>query len=458
MTTMFASQMETLRRSRLVGVTGRVVEVSGLVIIAEGLPLPIGAACTIAPERCDRVHAQVVGFSSGRTMLMPMSDPAGTAAGDVVTSAPSIEQLGVSDGLLGRVLDGLGTPVDGKGPIRSQGMYPVHTDPPQALSRRPIETTLSTGVRSIDAMHTLGRGQRLGLFAGTGVGKSVLMGMIARNTDADVTVIALVGERGREVGDFLRKDLGEEGLANSVMVVSTADESPVLRVRACFVATAIAEYFRDQGKHVLLLMDSVTRAAMALRQIGLAVGEPPATKGYTPSVFATLPRLLERAGRTERGSITGVYTVLVEGDDINEPISDAVRGILDGHVWLSRDLANAGHYPAVSVLESISRVMVDVVDERHIEASRAVRRVLAVWEDIKDLVNIGAYAKGTTPHFDLAVEMKPRVDAFLQQSSKERAGVDETRAKLLALHDEIVVAEARLNGSSEAIEAENAAA
>ncbi len=448
MSSLFGDQHDLLEDARLLRVTGRVVEVAGLIIVAEGLPLPIGAACTITPQRREPVHAQVVGFRDGRTMLMPMSDPLGTAAGDSVVSAPSIELLGVSDMLLGRVLDGLGKPVDGKGPIPVQRSCSIYGEPPHALARTPVDEPLSTGIRSIDAMHTLGRGQRMGLFAGTGVGKSVLMGMIARNTDADVTVIALVGERGREVGDFIRKDLGEEGLRKSVMVVSTSDESPVLRVRACFVATAIAEYFRDRGKDVLLLMDSVTRTAMALRQIGLAVGEPPATKGYTPSVFSTLPRLLERAGRTERGSITGIYTVLVEGDDINEPVSDAVRGILDGHVWLSRDLANAGHYPAVSVLDSISRVMVDVVDERHRESARTVRRVLAVWEDIKDLVNIGAYAKGTTPHFDLAVEMKPRIDDFLRQLGDEGADPERTRDMLLAVCDEIVSAEARLKGSA----------
>lgn len=261
--------------------------------------------------------------------------------------------------------------------------------------------------------------------------------MISRNTQADVTVVALVGERGREVGDFLRKDLGEEGLARVVMVVSTSDESPVMRVRACFVATAVAEYFRDQGNDVLLLMDSTTRMAMAQRQIGLAAGEPPATKGFTPSVFALLPRLLERAGRTERGSITGLYTVLVEGDDINEPISDAVRGILDGHIWLSRDLANRGHYPAVSALESISRLMPDLVTPEHRAAAANVKRILSVWADIEDLVNIGAYAKGTNPEFDLAIEMKPRIDELLRQGITERAPFAESCDALLALDAEI---------------------
>jgi flagellum-specific ATP synthase len=305
---------------------------------------------------------------------------------------------------------------------------------------------LVTGIRSMDLMMTIGGGQRVGIFAGTGVGKSVLLGMIARNTAADVTVVALVGERGREVGDFLRKDLGEEGLRRTVLVVSTSDESPVMRVRACFLATAVAEYFRDLGNDVLLLMDSTTRMAMAQRQIGLAAGEPPATKGYTPSVFALLPRLLERAGHTDRGSITGLYTVLVEGDDINEPISDAVRGILDGHVWLARELANRGHYPAVSVLESISRVMPDLVSAEHLAAAQNVKQVLAVWADIEDLVNIGAYASGSNNEFDVSVEMKPRIDELLRQGIEERAPFAESGEALLVLDAEINALRSRLAG------------
>lgn len=434
---LFDDQLTMLRSSRLLRVTGRVAEVTGLTVVAEGLRLPLGAGCEVAPAHRSPILAQVVGFAGDRTILMPMGELVGTSAGDPVTSAASLEWVGVGKEMLGRVLDGLGRPIDGKGTIQPECQYAVHGDAPEALSRRPIDTSVATGVRSIDAMHTIGRGQRMGLFAGTGVGKSVLMGMIARYTSADVTVIALVGERGREVGDFLSRQLDDAARRKTVTVVSTSDESPVLRVRACFVATAIAEYFRDQGKDVLLLMDSTTRMAMAQRQIGLAAGEPPTTKGYPPSVFALLPRLLERAGRTNRGSITGIYTVLVEGDDISEPISDAVRGVLDGHVWLSRSLANAAHYPAVSVLESISRVMKDVVDVEHAEAATAVRRVLAVWADIEDMVNIGAYAKGTNPRFDLAVEMKPHVDAFLCQKIGECASPDDTRAALLALHARI---------------------
>lgn len=296
---------------------------------------------------------------------------------------------------------------------------------------------MGLGIRAIDAMHAIGRGQRLGIFAGTGVGKSVLLGMIARFTSSDVNVVALVGERGREVGDFLRKELGEQGLKKTVVVVSTSDESPALRVRACFLATAIAEYFRDQSADVLLMMDSLTRMAMAQRQIGLSAGEPPATKGYPPSVFAILPRLVERAGRTKRGSITGLYTVLVEGDDIAEPVADAVRGTLDGHIWLSRKLANRAHYPAISSLESISRVMNDVVDDEHVRAANVVRSVLATWEDIEDLVNIGAYAAGANVDYDLAVKMKPRIDAFLRQDMHERCAFGEAAGGLIALAEEI---------------------
>jgi flagellum-specific ATP synthase len=346
--------------------------------------------------------------------------------------------------LLGRVLDGFGRPIGNDAGFAVERHYPIHADPPAALERERIGTILPTGIRSIDAMHTVGAGQRLGIFAGTGVGKSVLLGMIARNTDADVIVAALIGERGREVGDFLHKDLGDERLKRCVMIVSTSDQSPVLRVRAGFVATAVAEYFRDLGNSVLLLMDSTTRIAMAQRQIGLSAGEPPTTRGYPPSVFGLFPRLLERCGRTRRGAITGLYAVLVEGDDINEPVSDALRGVLDGHVWLSRDLANRGHYPAVSVLDSISRVMCDVADETHLQAAAAVRRVLAVWGDIQDLVNVGAYAPGSNPDFDLAVRMKPQIDEFLRQAVDERAAFATTRRGLLELAERIHTVRAEL--------------
>lgn len=445
---LFDSQIKMLDRTRLMRVSGRIVEISGLTVVAEGLDLPIGASCVIAPGHREPVAAQVVGFRGGQAVLMPMSDPLGTSPGDRVTSSSSLETIGVSHHLLGRVLDGLGRPMDDKGPIPADRHYPVYADPPPALSRKPIDRSVVTGIRSMDALLTVGCGQRMGLFAGTGVGKSVLMGMIARFTTADINVIALVGERGREVGDFIRKELDDDALSRTVMVVSTSDESPVLRVRASFVATAVAEYFRDQGNDVLLLVDSTTRLAMAQRQIGLAAGEPPTTKGYPPSVFALLPQLFERAGRTERGSITGLYTVLVEGDDINEPISDATRGVLDGHAWLSRTLSNAGHYPAISMLESVSRVMVDIVDAEQLKAARAVRRLLAVWADIEDLVNIGAYTRGTNAEFDVAIEMKPIIDEFLCQDMNERALAKDTRDRLIALHERIGEAEVRARASS----------
>ncbi len=433
----FDREKQLVRRAMPLRITGRITEVTGLTVVASSLPLPIGSMCRIEPQSCPPIDAQVIGFGSQRTTLMPLADPLGVTAGDRIVSCASMQNIGVGRQMLGRVLDGLGRPIDSAGPFVIESQYPVHADPPPPLTRAAIDSPLSTGIRSIDLMTTLGAGQRLGVFAGTGVGKSILMGMIARNTSADVTVVALVGERGREVGDFLRKDLGEEGVKRTVMVVSTSDESPVMRVRACFLATAVAEYFRDQGADVLLMMDSVTRMAMAQRQIGLAIGEPPATKGYTPSVFALIPRLLERSGRTGTGSITGLYTVLVEGDDINDPIADAIRGTLDGHVWLSRDLANRAHYPAVAVLESISRVMPDLVSAEHQAAVHNIRRLLATWADIEDMVNIGAYASGTNAEFDTTIQMKPRVDELLQQGIHEKAPFGESGAKLMALDAEI---------------------
>jgi flagellum-specific ATP synthase len=433
----FADQLVTVDELVSQGLTGRVDSVTGMILLVSGLPAPVGAMCEVAGRTGRRVGGQVVGFRGEQTVVMPLGELAGVSKGDAVCCLSSQQKVSVSGDLLGRVINGLGNPIDDGGAVHAEQHYPLIRSAPPAMHRRQIDEPLGTGIRSIDALLTAGRGQRLGIFAGTGVGKSILMGMIARYTSADVTVVALVGERGREVGDFLRKDLGEEGLNRSVVVVSTSDESPVLRVRATFLATAVAEYFRDQGNDVLLLVDSLTRLAMAQRQIGLAAGEPPATKGYTPSVFAMLPQLLERSGRTEQGSITGFYTVLVEGDDINEPISDAVRGTLDGHVWLSRSLANRGHYPAVSVLESISRVMIDVVDSEHLGAARRVGRILASWADIEDLVNIGAYAAGSNADYDLALQGKPMIDDFLRQQIEERITFADSREQLLSLGGEL---------------------
>ncbi len=436
MTELFADAQRLVDRAQFLRSTGRVAQVSGLTVRADGLMVPVGSMCVIERPTGRAIVAQVVATQGDRAVLMPLSEPQGVSVGDSVSTRVGLEFVPVGRQMLGSVLDGMGRPIGGRTSFTAEAHYPVFQDAPPALSRAPIEAALPTGIRAIDAMHTLGGGQRLGVFAGTGVGKSVLMGMIARFTKADVIVVALVGERGREVGEFLRKDLGEEGMTRCVLIVSTSDESPVLRVRAPFVATAVAEYFRDQGNDVLLMADSITRMAMAQRQIGLAAGEPPTAKGYPPSVFSLLPKLLERSGRAEVGSITGLYTVLVEGDDINEPVSDAIRGILDGHVWLSRDLANRGHYPAVSVIESISRVMNDVAGSAHKQAAATIRRVLAVWEDIEDLVNVGAYAPGANVEFDVAVKMKPAIDEFLRQPVAEPADFDASVEQLIVLATE----------------------
>ncbi len=436
-TNIFAHQIEAVEQGISERLTGQVAGTSGLTVEVGDFSAPIGALCTVRNRSGRDISAQVVGFRANQTLLMPLGETAGVSRGDTVVCESSRQTVGVGTGMLGRVIDGLGGPIDGREPFHVEQYYPLMRQAPAALSRRRIDQWLGTGIRAIDAMATVGTGQRLGIFAGTGVGKSILMGMISRYTSADVIVVALVGERGREVGDFLARDLGPEGLERSVVVVSTSDESPVLRIRACLLATAVAEFFRDQGNDVLLLMDSLTRLAMAQRQIGLAAGEPPTTKGYTPSVFAMLPQLLERSGRTAAGSITGFYTVLVEGDDITEPIADATRGVLDGHVWLSRELANRAHYPAISVLDSISRVMPDVVDAEHMAAAQTVKRVLATWQEIEDLVNIGAYAVGTNPVFDLAVYGKPLIDEFLQQAIREGTNMAQARAGLLTLAEDL---------------------
>lgn len=432
----FATEIERVERLCTPALLGRVVDVTGLTVTVSGLPAPVGCMCRIHRDG-GIVEAQVVGFRNDETILMPLRDTLGIARGDEVSAHPGEGRVGVCDELVGRVLDGMGRVIDPGPKLHPQQFYPLYRTAPRALDRPRINRPLATGIRAIDTMLTAGRGQRLGLFAGTGVGKSVLMGMVARYTEADVTVVALVGERGREVNEFIEKDLGPEGRPKTVLVLSTADESPVLRVRAGFVATAVAEYFRDRGKSVLLLMDSLTRIAMAQRQIGLAAGEPPATKGYTPSAFAMLPQLLERAGQTASGSITGFYTVLVEADDINDPVGDAVRGILDGHLWLARNLANKAHYPAISVPDSISRLMSDIVDEQHLAASRTVLRCLATWNEIEDLVNIGAYAPGSNPAFDTVIQTRPAVLAFLQQRIAECVPFAQAREQLVAVARQI---------------------
>ncbi|MCG8406221.1 MAG: FliI/YscN family ATPase [Phycisphaerales bacterium] len=430
---LLVEQIETARTVGTLGVEGRVLASAGMTVQVNGLPVSVGSLCEICIGTDHWIPAEVIGFRNSITLLMPLGEAKGLTEGQRVRLVTSSQKVPVGPSLLGRVVDAMGDACDGEAPISVDSYYPLHRTSPDAMSRPRIDTPISVGIRSINAMMTAGRGQRMGIFSGTGVGKSVLLGMMARYTTADVVVMALVGERGRELRDFIAKDLGHEGLKRSVLVISTSDQSPPLRMRAGFTATAIAEYFRDQGADVLLLMDSITRMAMAARQIGLAAGEPPATKGYPPSVFAHLPRLLERSGRSEKGSITGLYTVLVEGDDVNDPIADAVRGYLDGHIWLSRKLANRGQYPAVDVLESISRVMPDVVGAPHVQAAQRIKRLLAVWEEIEDLVNIGAYARGTNPEFDLVIQMRPAIEAFLKQAMNDGVDFDASRAELLAL-------------------------
>lgn len=418
-------------------IRGTVVSVGGLTIAAEGLPVPVGARCGIETRRTGVVEAEVVALRGSQTILSVFGLAEGVAPGDVVECLAASARVPVGFDLLGRVIDAQGRPLDGKPPPVLNLRYPLQADPPGPLERRLIDAPLGLGLRAVDGLLTAGLGQRLGIFAGTGVGKSVAMGMICRHTAADVNVVALVGERGREVGEFIENQLGEEGLRKSVVVVCTSDEAPALRVRVCFHATAIAEFFRDQGLNVLLMMDSVTRMAMAQRQLGLAAGEPPTAKGYPPSTFALLPRLLERAGRTHTGSITGIYTVLVEGGDIDEPLADAVRGILDGHIWLSRKLANRGHFPAIDVLGSISRVADDVIDDKHRAAARALRKVLAVWNDIEDLVSIGAYVPGANLDYDVAVQTREAVNQFLQQDRRSGVSYADGVKELLALGDTI---------------------
>jgi flagellum-specific ATP synthase len=416
---------------------GLVADVIGLVVEATGLRAEVGELCHVHPARrgtgLEPVPAEVVGFRAGRTLLMPLGELTGIGPGTTVTASGHPFRLAVGEELLGRVLDGLGRPIDGleepDGPLRS-----TVAPPPDPLSRPRITERIGLGVRALDALVPCGRGQRLGIFAGSGVGKSSLLGMIARSTTADVNVIALVGERGRELREFVERDLGS-ALERSVVVCATSDQPALVRIRAAYTATAIAEHFRDQGQDVVLMMDSVTRFAMAQREVGLAIGEPPATRGYTPSVFAQLPRLLERAGTSPRGSITGLYTVLVDGDDMNEPIADAVRSILDGHVVLTREMAHRGHYPAIDVLQSVSRLVGDLTGADERAAATRVRGLLADHRDRADLIAIGAYQPGSDPRTDTAIALREPVEAFLRQAPDEPSSVAEAVEALRALGD-----------------------
>ncbi|HJV45272.1 MAG TPA: flagellar protein export ATPase FliI [Bacillota bacterium] len=416
-----------------VRVNGKVTQIIGLTIESQGPDVRIGDLCSIFPTHTQTpIQAEVVGFRENKVLLMPLGDVGSIGPGcDVVASGkPLMAKVGKE--LLGRIIDGLGQPLDGKPlPI---GLEQVSTNrqPLNPLSRPRIQSALSVGVRSIDGLLTMGKGQRMGIFAGSGVGKSTLLGMISRNTTADVNVIALIGERGREVLDFIEQNLGEEGLKKSVVLVATSDQPALIRIKGALMATSIAEYFRDQGKNVLLVMDSVTRFAMAQREIGLAIGEPPTTRGYTPSVFALLPRLLERAGTGPNGSITAIYTVLVDGDDMNEPIADAVRGILDGHIVLNREIGAKGIFPSIDVLRSASRVMTEITSAEHLTAAQNFKRLLSAYNEAEDLVNIGAYKKGSNRDIDAALRYKPQIDEFMRQGIYECSHLEESQSLLIS--------------------------
>ena len=414
-------------------VRGRVTDVIGLVVEGTGPGAPVGSLCRIGDDQEPGLLAEVVGFRASRVLLMPLGDLAGVAPGRPIQLLDTRPVVRASDSLLGRVIDGLGDPLDAGGPTDHGDEVPLYGERINPLDRRLIREPLDLGIRAINALLACGRGQRLGIFAGSGVGKSTLLGMIARYTRADVNVIALIGERGREVREFIERDLGPEGMARSVVVAATSDQPPLVRLRGAFLATAIAEYFRDQGRDVLLMMDSVTRVALAQREVGLSVGEPPSTRGYTPSVFALLPRLLERAGHGVRGSITGLYTVLVEGDDLNEPVADTARSILDGHVVLSRRLASEGHFPAIDVLESVSRVMPDVVSVEQVAHAQRVRAWLSTYREAEDLIQIGAYAKGASVGVDEAIARRAAIQGFLRQGVEEAAPLADSIAALAGL-------------------------
>jgi FliI/YscN family ATPase len=425
--------IELVNRADLTPVTGRVVRVLGLLIESLGPKAGVGDICEVVGASGPALRVEVVGFREGYLQSVPLGGTAGIRPGDRLVARGASAVVPVGSALLGRVIDPFGAPIDGLGPIAATASTPLRRLPVNPLDREPIEAPLATGVRAIDAVLTCGRGQRLGLFGGSGVGKSTLLGMMARGTAADVIVLALVGERGREVRSFL-DHLGPEGLARSVVVVSTSDNPPLLRLRAAYAATAVAEAFRDEGRHVLLMMDSVTRFAMAQREIGLAAGEPPTAKGYPPSVFASLPGLLERAGNVDgRGSITALYTVLVEGDDTNEPIADAVRAILDGHIVLSRSLAERNHYPAIDILQSVSRTMPDVTDVNHRLKAAQIREWLATLRDTDDLVSVGAYVSGTNPRIDAALTRRVAIDEFLCQPADTLCGYADALRDLSAL-------------------------
>ncbi|OJF77533.1 MAG: flagellum-specific ATP synthase FliI [Treponema sp. CETP13] len=431
METLFDKYIQTVKQTKTILYCGTVSAVRGLLVESQGPQAVIGEICSIkVPSLKNEIIAEVVGLNNKTVQLMVYGETKGIEIGSEVVASGHVLQVGVGPQLLGRVLNATGQAYDRKGDINSQVFYPVIASPPQPLDRKQITERIVTGVRSIDSLLAIGKGQRLGIFAGSGVGKSTLLSMIARNTNADVNVIALIGERGREVRDFIERDLGTEGLKRSVIVVATSDQSPLSRLRGAYTATAVAEYFRDQGKDVMLMFDSVTRFARAQREIGLATGEPPAQRGYTPSVFETMPKLLERSGTSNKGTITAFYTVLVDGDDMEEPISDAVRGILDGHVVLNRKLAQAYHFPAIDVLQSISRLANRISGEQTKKAVAAVRNLMAVYSENEDLITIGAYAQGSNEKIDAAIAAHEKIEEFLRQNENEPSCIEDTLTQL----------------------------
>jgi flagellum-specific ATP synthase len=413
--------MQTIRPMRF---HGKVAQVVGLVIEGFCPDTAVGSLCEIHPQSGPSIPAEVVGFRDNKTLLMPLGELRGIGLGSLISVRRQKSSLGVGPAMLGRVINGLGEPIDDKGPLTVEEEYPIYSNPVNPMKRVSIKQPLDLGIRAINGLMTCGEGQRVGIMAGSGVGKSTMLGMIARHTSADINVIALIGERGRELREFMEKDLQEEGLRKSVVVVATSDQPPLVRMRGAYIATTIAEYFQAKGKRVLLMMDSATRFAMAMREVGLAIGEPPTTKGYTPSVFAALPRLLERSGNFSRGSITGLYTVLVEGDDFNEPISDAMRSILDGHIVLSRDLAARSIYPAIDILASTSRVMNNVTDRAHQRLAAKFRETLATYRQSEDLINIGAYKPGSNPRIDYAIAKMEEITAYQKQEIDDGWGVE----------------------------------
>jgi flagellum-specific ATP synthase len=421
------SQLETVRH------IGQVTEMSGLLIKSKGPHAAVGQVCEIEMRSGHPIPVQVVGFRDGHVLSMPLEEIDGLVAGSTIVARPSASTVRVGPALLGRVLDAFGNPIDGLGGIAAEAHYPLQTAPPNPMERRHITEQLTTGIRAIDGLLPIGKGQRVGIFGGSGVGKSVLLGSLAKHNSAQVTVVGLIGERNREVREFIDNELGVEGLKRSVVVVATSDRPAPLRVRAAFAVTAIAEYFRDQGKDVLLIVDSVTRLAMAQREIGLASGEPPSQKGYTPSVFATLPKVFERAGNFNRGSITGLYTVLVEGDDFNEPIADSARSILDGHIILSRKLGAQGHYPAIDVLNSISRLASKVASETDKESAQKIREAMAIYQSSEDLIQLGAYLAGSNPQLDTTIRTMPHIQKFLRQTPDRTIDLNETGTHLESL-------------------------